>query len=93
MRKPAASDLHCGGLFFNFRRILKHPAVTFPIGLSVPQKLAQSNLHRKSVSKRFLKVQNFEFEFPTVFFGYILALDDNLEILNFQIFKQLLFRV
>ena len=29
---------HCGGLFFNFRRILKHPAVTFPVGISVPQR-------------------------------------------------------
>ena len=62
---------HCGGLFFNFRRILKHQAVTFPVGISVPQKLAQSNLHRKAVSKRFFrkfKILNLNFQ---RFFGYI----------------------
>ena len=41
--------------------------VTQKLDSTTPQKLAQSNLHRKAVSKRFSKVKNFEFEFPTIF--------------------------
>ena len=59
----------CTGVaFFSvFSRILKECNVTQKLERASPQKLAQSNLHRKAVSKRFSKVKNFEFEFPTVF--------------------------
>ena len=46
---------HCGGLFFCFSRILKECNVTQKLDSTTPQKLAQSNLHRKAVSKRFFK--------------------------------------
>ena len=58
---------HGRGLFFCLSRILNQCNVTQKLERASPQKLAQSNLHRKSVSKRFLKVKNFEFEFPTIF--------------------------
>ena len=66
-RIPTVSLCHCGGLFFCFSRILKECNVTQKLDSTTPQKLAQSNLHRKAVSKRFSKVKNFEFEFPTIF--------------------------
>ena len=50
---------HCGGLFFCFSRILKECNVTQKLERASPQKLAQSNLHRKAVPKRFSKVQKF----------------------------------
>ena len=58
---------HGRGLFFCLSRILNQCNVTQKLERASPQKLAQSNLHRKAVSKRFSKVKNFEFEFPTVF--------------------------
>ena len=72
--RPAAVSHHCGGFFFYFRRILRHTAVTFPIGLSVPQKLASWNprvvqhlhcnigyflvSHRQQVTQRRLTLGN-----------------------------------
>ena len=53
--------------FFCFSRILNQCNVTQKLERASPQKLAQSNLHQKAVSKRFSKVENFEFEFPTIF--------------------------
>ena len=76
---PIQVPCHCGGLFLCFSRILNQCNVTQKLERASPQKLVQSNLHRKAASKRFSKVKNFEFEFPTVF--RITAIS------NFQILK------
>ena len=61
------SRIHGRGLFFCLSRILNQCNVTQKLERASPQKLVQSNLHRKAASKRFSKVKNFEFEFPTIF--------------------------